>query len=128
MSKRVLSPAEKDSYIEFLESELSALDTQNIKLLIVELDEFSGVLAKDLKMIRTGNKSECILITDEKSLVTDTVIKLVEKISGFKAVSDLAKSLIPPTHEMLEEKLVESNEGKLKRLNAFERRILEKNK
>ena len=94
---------EANDYIKFLENELKSLETVNIKRLIVELDNFSGLLADDLKKIRTGNKESCVLITDEKSPVTDTVLKLVEKIESFKKVSEAAKTLNPVITEIDEE-------------------------
>jgi len=84
---------EANDYIKFLENELKSLETVNIKRLIVELDNFSGLLADDLKKIRTGNKESCVLITDEKSPVTDTVLKLVEKMNPSKRFQKQLKHL-----------------------------------
>lgn len=117
-----------DEYIEFLEESLLSFETSNIKRLIISADNIAGKLADDLDNISRGINTGFHLISDDKDdKKLDRVMSVVGKVKEFISISDSANQILP---KIKEEQVIEEQKAidTKKRLNAFEKVIMEKSK
>lgn len=86
-----------DETVKLLWEEYTRITTSNYKMLLVEVNEMSKVLAEDLRKIRTNsNYSSCVLITndgDDKGITN--IMNVVKQVELFN---------VNLTGEVMEEK------------------------
>lgn len=99
INKDIRSTDDKvNAYIVSLESYFESLEASNIMRLIKECDEASGVIADDVRLLRTENDdekldSELKMLGSKKNKRFEAFLALVKTVKDLKGISDMMNEI-----------------------------------
>lgn len=105
INKEIRSTDDKvNGYIVSLESYFESLEASNIMRLIKECDEASGVIADDVRLLRTENDdekldSELKMLGSKKNKRFEAFLALVKTVKDLKGISDMMNDMKPKIEE-----------------------------
>ena len=105
INKEIRSIDDKvNAYIISLENYFESLEASNIMKLIKECDEASGVIADDVRLLRTENDddkldSELKMLGSKKNKRFEAFLSLVKTVKDLKGISDMMSEMKPKIEE-----------------------------
>ncbi len=96
---------EQLDYVNYLQDWIERFDASNIKKLIVSIDEVSGIIADDIRIIANSKEdddeidSKLQMLGSKKNKIYERFLSLIGQIKHFKGIGDMISEMKPTISE-----------------------------